>query len=166
MLFMLLMMFTISMLFPWMKHPLSMGMMLILQTMTISLISGMMTNSFWFSYMLFIIILGGALVLFIYMASIASNMKFYFSFKMMLYIIFMMMVSMMIWLMIDSMMINKINMIYTNQFMENEQILSLMKMFNTKTMLLTIMLVIYLLFTMIVITFITNIYEGPMRMKN
>nr|YP_009727915.1 NADH dehydrogenase subunit 6 [Notonecta montandoni]QHZ87290.1 NADH dehydrogenase subunit 6 [Notonecta montandoni] len=159
-------MLTMSLVFPWLKHPLSMGLILILQTMTVSIISGMMINSFWFSYILFIILLGGALVLFIYMASIASNEKFYFSYKMFMFTSTMMMVSIILFLLVDSMLINKIKIESKNIFLENEQMMSLIKLFNTQTTSLTIMLVMYLLITMIAITFIVNIYEGPMRSKN
>nr|YP_009450293.1 NADH dehydrogenase subunit 6 [Notonecta chinensis]AOW68983.1 NADH dehydrogenase subunit 6 [Notonecta chinensis] len=159
-------MLTMSLIFPWLKHPLSMGLILILQTMTVSIISGMMINSFWFSYILFIILLGGALVLFIYMASIASNEKFYFSYKMLMFSMSMMLMSIIMFFLVDSMMINKIKINSKNIFMENEQLMSLIKLFNTQTTSLTIMLVTYLLITMIAITFIVNIYEGPMRSKN
>nr|ACJ69557.1 NADH dehydrogenase subunit 6 [Ochterus marginatus] len=161
----MIMMTTMSIVFPWLKHPLSMGMILILQTISIALITGMMFNSFWFSYLIFIILLGSALVLFIYMASIASNEKMKFSLNMTLSIM-LMTTSMMTM----SLIYNKINYestlsIKAQKFMENEQTMTLIKLFNMKSMSLTIMMITYLLITMIIITHITNIHEGPMRMK-
>nr|YP_010352242.1 NADH dehydrogenase subunit 6 [Reticulitermes dabieshanensis]UOL50336.1 NADH dehydrogenase subunit 6 [Reticulitermes dabieshanensis] len=73
-----------SMMSTQMKHPLAMGMMLLLQTMMTCMISGTMYKSFWFSYILFMIMIGGMLVLFMYMTSLASNEMFYPTSKMMM----------------------------------------------------------------------------------
>nr|AWN56260.1 NADH dehydrogenase subunit 6 [Euschistus heros] len=73
---MLSVMVLLSMMMMWMNHPLSMGLILILQTIMIAMIAGFMAKSFFFSYIITIIMLSGALVLFIYMASVASNEKF------------------------------------------------------------------------------------------
>nr|AIW06338.1 NADH dehydrogenase subunit 6 [Teloganodidae sp. MT-2014] len=66
-------------LFFLMSHPLSMGLVLLLQTVTISILTGLMNFNSWFSYVLFLVFLGGMLILFIYMTSLAPNEKFYFS---------------------------------------------------------------------------------------
>nr|YP_010158040.1 NADH dehydrogenase subunit 6 [Physosmaragdina nigrifrons]QRG29987.1 NADH dehydrogenase subunit 6 [Physosmaragdina nigrifrons] len=79
MLFIMLIMFSIM--FCLMKHPLTLGFTLLIQTILIALISGIMNMNFWFSYIVFLIMIGGMLVLFIYMTSIASNEKFKFSYK-------------------------------------------------------------------------------------
>jgi len=47
--------------------------MLILQTLLVALISGLIIDRFWFSYILVLIFLGGILILFIYVAALASN---------------------------------------------------------------------------------------------
>nr|YP_010515284.1 NADH dehydrogenase subunit 6 [Emerita talpoida]UXL87270.1 NADH dehydrogenase subunit 6 [Emerita talpoida] len=71
----------ISMMFIRMSNPLSAGLTLLLQTIMIALSSGLVMKSFWFSYILFLIFLGGMLVLFIYVASLAPNESFKFSGK-------------------------------------------------------------------------------------
>lgn len=63
------------------NHPLSIGLILILQTLITAILIGYIINSFLFSYIIIIIILRGALVLFIYIARIASNEKFNLSIK-------------------------------------------------------------------------------------
>nr|YP_009472905.1 NADH dehydrogenase subunit 6 [Aphelocheirus jendeki]AST10109.1 NADH dehydrogenase subunit 6 [Aphelocheirus jendeki] len=156
----------LSMIFPFMKHPLSMGLILILQTMTVSMITGIMMNSFWFSYILFIILLGGALVLFIYMASIASNEKFSFSTKMMSTVIIMLTSNIIFIFMKDEIYFNSIWNLSIKSLNENEQLMTLIKLFNSQSMSLTILLVIYLLLTMIAITNVVNTFEGPMRSKS
>nr|WBV74594.1 NADH dehydrogenase subunit 6 [Cordax unidentatus] len=57
-------------------HPLSMGLTLLVQTFVIALISGFATQTFWMSYVLFLVFLGGMLVLFLYVTSLASNELF------------------------------------------------------------------------------------------
>lgn len=59
--------------FIYMTHPLSLGIILILQTLLIAFFSGFLIPSFWYSYILVLVFLGGLLVLFIYVASLASN---------------------------------------------------------------------------------------------
>nr|QZI85974.1 NADH dehydrogenase subunit 6 [Rhynocoris fuscipes] len=166
MLFTLIMMsIMISIIFIVMKHPLSMGLMLILQTISISLITGMMINNFWFSYILLITMLSGALVLFIYMASVASNEKFKSSIKITAFIIMSMTSFMIMSLISEESTLNKYDMMKKIS-LENEQIISLIKMFNLHNMMVTIMVISYLFMTMIVISYIVDVFEGPLRTKN
>nr|AGO28140.1 NADH dehydrogenase subunit 6 [Sphedanolestes impressicollis] len=165
MLFLIMMSITISISFILTKHPLSMGLSLILQTITISIITGLMINNFWFSYILLITMLSGALVLFIYMASVASNEKFKSSIKMMQFMIIMVSSSMMSSYLVEKMILDKqYSMIKIS--IKNEQMLSLIKMFNLHNMTITIMTVSYLFMTMIVISYIVDVFEGPLRTKN
>jgi len=55
------------------KHPIAIGILLLIQTTIVRLIRGTIYKRFWFSYILFIIIIGGILVLFIYITGLASN---------------------------------------------------------------------------------------------
>lgn len=47
----------------------------------------------------------------------------------------------------------------------NENILTLNKLYNFPTNLVTIILIIYLFLTLIAIVKITNVFEGPLRPK-
>nr|YP_002735028.1 NADH dehydrogenase subunit 6 [Macroscytus gibbulus]ABZ02044.1 NADH dehydrogenase subunit 6 [Macroscytus gibbulus] len=156
-LFMILASLSIS--FMWLKHPLSMGCILICQTLVIAILSGMMLGSFLFSYIITIIMLSGALVLFIYMASVASNEKFQTPVKLIsVFLISMITISMM-----------EENLNYLQGSMSDATILpetmSLMKLFNNLSAYITIMMIMYLLLTMIVITNISSVTEGPLRTK-
>jgi len=73
--------FICSSIFSTIKHPLAMGLILLIQTIFICLLRGLLIKSFWFSYILFLIFIGGILVLFIYVTSLASNEIFSFSIK-------------------------------------------------------------------------------------
>lgn len=61
------------------NHPLSIGLNLLIQTILIAIVTGLISLNFWISYLLFLVIVGGMLILFIYITRIASNEKFYFS---------------------------------------------------------------------------------------
>nr|YP_010036172.1 NADH dehydrogenase subunit 6 [Oberea diversipes]QQW46700.1 NADH dehydrogenase subunit 6 [Oberea diversipes] len=155
----------LSMIFVFLTHPLSLGLILLLQTIIITLITGSMSLNYWFSYILFLIMIGGMLILFIYMTSIASNEKFKFSMNLM--IMFSMMITIFsILIFIDFYFFNKpmiTELIYQpNNYHFN---LSLNKFINWPMNLIFLMMIIYLLITLIMIVKITDIKNGPLRQK-
>nr|YP_009560647.1 NADH dehydrogenase subunit 6 [Liriomyza chinensis]AWX34635.1 NADH dehydrogenase subunit 6 [Liriomyza chinensis] len=159
-----------SFIFLQMNHPLAMGLMLLIQTVLMSLLTGLLAKTFWFSYILFLIFLGGMLVLFIYTTSLASNEMFSFSTKLML--------NSMTWFLILSLMILLIDKTYLYSFFENlemsqmnemklltqENTINMHKLYNYPTNTTTILIMNYLLITMIATVKITKIYFGPLRM--
>nr|YP_010826789.1 NADH dehydrogenase subunit 6 [Porotermes planiceps]UYX57306.1 NADH dehydrogenase subunit 6 [Porotermes planiceps]WHM51963.1 NADH dehydrogenase subunit 6 [Porotermes planiceps] len=149
-----------SMMFTQMKHPLAMGLMLLLQTTLMSTISGLLHQSFWYSYILFLIFLGGMLVLFIYVTSLASNEMFSMSTKMLPIMASTMMTLtlMNMWIKNDSEESTKHEMIMNNT---TNNILE--KLYNEPTGKLTIMLALYLFLALIVVAKVTNISKGPLR---
>ena len=62
--------------FPLISHPLSMGLNLLISTVVIAGIIGLCFTNFWMSYTLLLILSGGLLVIFIYVALLASNELF------------------------------------------------------------------------------------------
>nr|YP_009539796.1 NADH dehydrogenase subunit 6 [Suhpalacsa longialata]AYP72734.1 NADH dehydrogenase subunit 6 [Suhpalacsa longialata] len=157
----------LSMNFIMTKHPLAMGLILLMQTIVISLICGMFTYSYWLGYILFLIMLGGMLVLFIYMTSLASNELFSMSVKNLLMSLIIMMTMIMLFMMMDNMLMFTNSMEMTpfnnsnNLYSENETML--IKLYNNPTMNITMMMINYLLLTLIVIVKITNINYGSLR---
>nr|AML25564.1 NADH dehydrogenase subunit 6 [Anobiinae sp. BMNH 1274383] len=150
----------------FMKHPMSMGMTLLFQTIIITMITGIMNQNFWFSYILFLIMVGGMLILFTYMTSIASNEKFKFSNKFMYY-------SLMAFTLITLFLIFNNNDLLINMFMNKESLIStfkfsfmLSKFLNFPFNLLMYMMILYLLITLIIVVKITNIKIGPLRQMN
>nr|YP_010290279.1 NADH dehydrogenase subunit 6 [Holocerina smilax]ULO26111.1 NADH dehydrogenase subunit 6 [Holocerina smilax] len=167
--FILSLMSSFSLIMYFLIHPLSMGLMILLQTLLTCLISGMLIKSYWFSYILFLTFLGGLLVLFIYVSSIASNELFSFNFNMkfLFYLLFM---NLIIFFSINNLKwmnlnINNSEMInFYNMFLFfNENKINLSKLYNMKTSMLTFMLIIYLFITLIAMVKITNIFYGPLR---
>nr|AQP29586.1 NADH dehydrogenase subunit 6 [Odontotermes sp. E TB-2017] len=151
-----------SMTFTQMKHPLAMGMMLLVQTMLVCLMSGMMYKSFWFSYILFMIMVGGMLVLFMYMTSLASNEMFSPSNKMITATAAMIPIMM---YMMPSMTNNK-EMNEHETMMESEITTTTTIMYNQIMGTMTILLVMYMLLTLIVVVNIINVSKGPLRHSN
>nr|QFI35700.1 NADH dehydrogenase subunit 6 [Hydrotaea spinigera] len=167
-LMLLSLLFIFNYIFMNMKHPLAMGLTLLIQTTLISMITGLMTKSFWFSYILFLVFIGGMLVLFIYVTSLASNEMFSFSMKISVISIIMFIMMMFMMYFIDKnllMQYSNLEMSSLNQLnsylMENS--LSLNKLYNYPMNLLTILLMNYLLITLIAVVKITKLHKGPLR---
>nr|YP_010397587.1 NADH dehydrogenase subunit 6 [Potthastia gaedii]UQJ73626.1 NADH dehydrogenase subunit 6 [Potthastia gaedii] len=161
-----------STIFMQMKHPMAMGMMLLVQTFIICLITGNYSKTFWFSYILFLIFLGGMLVLFIYVTSLASNEMFTFSMKIFLlssitlFILFILIIFLDMNMIFNNFSLNNemMNLMNMNSFI-NENSIDLNKLYNFPTNMLTILLINYLFLTLIAVVKITNIFEGPLRPK-
>nr|QGR24004.1 NADH dehydrogenase subunit 6 [Drosophila koepferae] len=164
--------FLTSIIFMNMIHPLAMGLTLLIQTILICLISGLMTKTFWFSYILFLIFLGGMLVLFIYVTSLASNEMFNLSLKLTMICLILLISSILLILFLDK---NYFSFFLINNEMQNisyiysyfpENSLSLNKLYNFPTNFVTTLLMNYLLITLIVIVKITKLFKGPLRLMN
>nr|YP_010981201.1 NADH dehydrogenase subunit 6 [Aplomya metallica]WOE90331.1 NADH dehydrogenase subunit 6 [Aplomya metallica] len=161
-------MFIFNLIFLFMKHPLAMGLTLLIQTTLVSLTTGLISKSFWFSYILFLVFIGGMLVLFIYVTSLASNEMFSLSIKLMMTSLIMMIMFIMILYFIDkNLLMNYKNLEILSIFNLNSYImensLSINKLYNYPTNLLTILLMNYLLITLIAVVKITKLFKGPLR---
>nr|YP_010693032.1 NADH dehydrogenase subunit 6 [Rhagoletis completa]WCB98213.1 NADH dehydrogenase subunit 6 [Rhagoletis completa] len=161
-----------SFIFMQMNHPLAMGLMLLFQTLQICLTTGLMAKSFWFSYILFLIFLGGMLVLFIYVTSLASNEMFSFSMKLTTICLLTFTLLMILSLMMDKSLIsiflenNEMKFMNNTNLFTEENSLNLNKLYNFPTNFVTILLMNYLLITLIVVVKITKLFYGPLRLMN
>nr|WRQ18287.1 NADH dehydrogenase subunit 6 [Onukigallia sp.] len=141
-----------------MKNPMSMGVTLLMQTIMMIILMNKITSSSWFPMITFLMMIGGLMILFMYMSSIASNEKFKMNIKL---------ITLMMLLMIttDEMMIN--TQTTENQSMminDNLEKLSMNKLYS-KTLSISIIMVVFLLLTMIAISKMVKHYEGPLRSK-
>nr|AQP27703.1 NADH dehydrogenase subunit 6 [Microcerotermes crassus] len=150
---------TTSLMFTQMKHPLAMGLMLLIQTTMVCLISGTMYKSFWFSYILFMIMIGGMLVLFMYMTSLASNEMFSPSNKMLMATL----LTLPALLYMMPTVTNNKEMCPHDMMAENETLTTTTVMYNQTMGTMTTLLVLYMLLTLIVVVNIINVYKGPLR---
>nr|YP_010464259.1 NADH dehydrogenase subunit 6 [Cteniopinus hypocrita]UUL71636.1 NADH dehydrogenase subunit 6 [Cteniopinus hypocrita] len=154
---------TITMMFLIMKHPLSMGLMLLMQTIIVSLLSGNMTQNFWFSYILFIIMIGGMLILFMYMTSIASNEKFKMNIKIMMNLI----ITLPTMTIITILLTNKMKMNELNEsWKTNEFMTMLTKFINLPMMMMMMFMMTYLFLALIATVKITKFKQGSIRQMN
>nr|AEW48912.1 NADH dehydrogenase subunit 6 [Locusta migratoria] len=151
-----------------MNHPMSIMMTIIIQTLFISMMTGTMMESFWLSYILLLTFLGGMMVLFIYITSIASNEMFKIKINSIIIIVYMMIILSTLMYNVDKMISTEMiknseimNLNYSINFKEMST--SLVKLYNKPTVIITIMMMIYLFITLLAVVKITNINQGPMR---
>nr|YP_010586560.1 NADH dehydrogenase subunit 6 [Rhyacophila quadrifida]UZZ44374.1 NADH dehydrogenase subunit 6 [Rhyacophila quadrifida] len=164
-------MYMLSIMLIFMNNPLSMGILVMIQTLMISLIFFLSNYSSWFAYILFLTFLGGLLILFIYTTSFSSNEKFNFNFNEI--ILFFMFNAIWIILMMilpskfphlikyfSNLEMNKMNMI--NLFFNNENLTNNSQLYNSK-FILTLMMIMFLLISMTIINKISNPFMGTFR---
>nr|YP_006576001.1 NADH dehydrogenase subunit 6 [Tropisternus sp. BYU-CO166]ACZ58515.1 NADH dehydrogenase subunit 6 [Tropisternus sp. BYU-CO166] len=156
---------TLSISITMVNHPLSMGLILLMQVICVSLTTSLMSSNFWFSYVLFLIMIGGMLVLFAYMTSIASNEKFNYSNKLII-----MLAMIMIPTIIATMIGDWTIMDYQNfnlEKIDNFQFdLTLTKMMNFPQNMLLLAMILYLFIALIAVVKISNVKFGPLRQTN
>nr|ULO25752.1 NADH dehydrogenase subunit 6 [Hyalessa maculaticollis] len=154
-----LMLVLMSINFMFMKHPLSMGFILLLSTMFASLTCSLNMNSYFMSYILYMIFIGGMMILFMYMSSIASNEKFYFSMKLMLMNLILMLITMMI----EFDKFNNQNMMLSINWYNEYCNYLMYKLYMMPSGIITLMMIIYLLFALIVVSNIIKMKSIPLR---
>nr|YP_009228466.1 NADH dehydrogenase subunit 6 [Gonista bicolor]ALF99727.1 NADH dehydrogenase subunit 6 [Gonista bicolor] len=153
------------------NHPMSMMMFIIMQTFLVGLMTGMMMESFWLSYILLLTFLGGMMVLFIYITSIASNEMFKPKSMMLIINIILLMIILIILIIIDKMMFldlikNSETSNVNNNINYHEMTMSLDKLYNLPMSFTTMMMMIYLFLALVATVKITNINKGPIRKMN
>nr|YP_010164370.1 NADH dehydrogenase subunit 6 [Scyra compressipes]QRM82008.1 NADH dehydrogenase subunit 6 [Scyra compressipes] len=158
--------FILSLLFTLLEHPLALGLTLLTQTVLISLNLGLATYSFWFSYILFLIFLGGMLVLFIYVASLASNEMFKFSLVFFFTSFFLLMFFSLLLFFSDNIFFSFLNLISSSIETKIFSTFIISWIYSTSLMKVTSFVIFYLLFTLIVVVKITNMFKGPLRVSN
>nr|ATG83198.1 NADH dehydrogenase subunit 6 [Olidiana sp. 15062716] len=141
---------------PLMMNPMQMSLMLLIQTMLTTMFINMILPSSWFGLITFIMMIGGLLILFNYMSSIASNEKV----KLKINMTFTFMVMLMP---LDEMFLSQVN--FMEKSMISIETMSLSKMFNTKTLYISMFMILYLLLAMIMVSKMIKTYKGPLRSK-
>nr|YP_010758055.1 NADH dehydrogenase subunit 6 [Gunungiella acanthoclada]WEU80060.1 NADH dehydrogenase subunit 6 [Gunungiella acanthoclada] len=158
-----------NMIFMFLNHPMSMGISVLIQMTIMSLMMNMFFNINWFSYILFLLFIGGMLILFMYMCSITSNNILLMSPKLVTYFMFTSLMTFMWMFFIMKMNFswthsNKMNSIFMKKYIMDSHIPSmLMKLFNDYSYIITLMMMMYLLILMILVNSITNYKQGALR---
>nr|YP_010561863.1 NADH dehydrogenase subunit 6 [Chionoecetes bairdi]UYX57824.1 NADH dehydrogenase subunit 6 [Chionoecetes bairdi] len=157
----------LALLFTRLTHPLSLGLTLLIQTVSISLNTGLSLYSFWFSYILFMIFLGGMLVLFIYVASLASNETFSFSFFYMITSLLILLLIFLVCLFMDPILMVDFSSLPTSSIdVKLSTPLITSWIYSNSNMMFTLFIILYLLLTLVVVVKITNLFKGPLRLMN
>jgi len=161
---------TLTIVFLQLSHPLSIMLILLIQTFLICLITGSINENFWFSYIIFLVFLGGILVIFIYITSLASNEIFNFYIKIAIITITIFIFTLIIYNFLNlDLFINfnnneTVNNLYNISTKETSK--SIYKLYNFTTNIITIILINYLFLTLIVRVKITCFDYGPLRNLN
>lgn len=138
-----------------------------MQTLVICAITALINYYVWFSYILFLIFLGGMLVLFIYITSLASNEMFQFSFKISLLFLGTLALALLLILVIDPLLLDfKIAASDMQTYIRssyNNQMVLIRNIYSSNTMTTTLFIILYLLLTLIVVVKITYTFLGPLR---
>lgn len=119
---------------------------------------------------MFLIFIGGILILFIYISSLSSNEKISFSFGIFIKN-FSLFCLIPVTLIFDNFFLPKTkntDLSKLNEFiiLINENHINISKLYETPNNWITIILILYLLLTLIIVVKITNSFIGPLRQKN
>nr|YP_009764374.1 NADH dehydrogenase subunit 6 [Synalpheus microneptunus]QIS92012.1 NADH dehydrogenase subunit 6 [Synalpheus microneptunus] len=159
---------TMSIMFMFLKHPLTLGLSLILQTLLICLVSSLSTSFSWFSYILFMIFLGATLVLFIYIASLAPNEIISLSNKMITLVITPLMIIPLLMASDKELLAPKTSMELSSIVDTQAQgspLTELSMIYNPPISNITMFIIIYLLMTLLIVVKLTSTFYGPLRLS-
>nr|AXI98607.1 NADH dehydrogenase subunit 6 [Pseudoniphargus longipes] len=152
----------LSMMFLLESSPLFLSLIIITQIITLALIISLFTMSSWFSFMLMMIYLSGMMIVFIYVSSMASNELFYINTRMLPLFLIMSIVFTFLFFNSDMQMpSNSLNFLDLN--LTQISTLKTMKMYSKSLFMMTILLIIYLLFAMIMVVKNSSFSSGPLR---
>nr|NP_150626.1 NADH dehydrogenase subunit 6 [Pagurus longicarpus]AAF63430.1 NADH dehydrogenase subunit 6 [Pagurus longicarpus] len=162
----IIIMFSIS--FMRVSHPLSTGLVLLIQTTLLAVASGTLNKTFWFSYILFLIFLGGMLVLFIYVASLASNEQFSFDLNFFFFSsIIVLLITFILMIMDPIILANKTSMMTSsllNNYKFNSSSLFSSPIYNTPSAFFTFFIISYLLLALLIMVKIMKSSSSPLRL--
>nr|YP_010710168.1 NADH dehydrogenase subunit 6 [Lipaphis pseudobrassicae]WCS41468.1 NADH dehydrogenase subunit 6 [Lipaphis pseudobrassicae] len=144
-----------------MKSPISSNLIILLQTMTLTMMINLINKTSWISFMIFILYIGGLMIIFLYISSIAFNeLNINKNFKNIL-LKLILITLMLIYL---KMSLNLDNMMYENKFMFEDNYYFL-NMFMLPNNLMIYMIMFILFFMLILIIWMLKINKGPIRQK-
>nr|YP_010596832.1 NADH dehydrogenase subunit 6 [Cacopsylla burckhardti]UFP91888.1 NADH dehydrogenase subunit 6 [Cacopsylla burckhardti]WAK85091.1 NADH dehydrogenase subunit 6 [Cacopsylla burckhardti] len=141
------------------SHPISFGIILLLQTMLISICSRILTQSSWIPLTLFLVMIGGLMILFLYITSVCSNKKITFMKPNLFQIAFI--------IILINFMENFLNIPLTNESLNMKDLFNMefTKLFLPLNIFSSNFMFLYLLIMLIIMIEIMSLNKGPMRKK-
>lgn len=137
------------------SHPIALIVAILLQTLFCCLALASLNTTSWFSFILFLIFLGGLMVLFIYISSLASNEKFTVRLQKAPSVLAICAAATALFLWGANEQLASLS--YTNE------VKLLTNMYSSNILAPTLITILYLLLTLVVVVRITSKYEGPLR---
>nr|YP_010719168.1 NADH dehydrogenase subunit 6 [Sirex nitobei]WDR47218.1 NADH dehydrogenase subunit 6 [Sirex nitobei] len=154
-------------------HPLNLIFIVILYTISISLISNILMNSTWYSYIIFLTIISGMMILFMYFISIKSSnnlqLKKYFIQNFIYKMLFIMMLYLYLWMFYDQLtffiQMNSSEILNTFQISSfiNINSMNSLFMFMSFSFKMTLILICYLMLIMFISTKLSLLTKGSLR---
>nr|QHW07570.1 NADH dehydrogenase subunit 6 [Apoderus jekelii] len=154
----------ISMLFLMINHPLSFSLLTLSLAIMVALLTSIIGITSWFSYIVFLVMIGAMLILFLYMTSIAPNEKFKMSFKIFIPPLMLIMIPF-IWKFYDPMSFS-LNMSFLQYLSEYTPEVGVNELFNLPKNKFLVVMILYLLLCLIAVVKITSSNQGPFRQKS
>nr|YP_073306.1 NADH dehydrogenase subunit 6 [Schizaphis graminum]AAS00824.1 NADH dehydrogenase subunit 6 [Schizaphis graminum] len=142
-----------------MKSPISSNLIILIQTIAMTLMINMINKTAWISFMVFILYIGGLMIIFLYISSIAFNeLNINKNYKIMIYKI--MIISILIYYL--KLYFNLENFNYENKFIFEDNF-NLLNMFMLPNNLMIYLIILILFFMLILIIWMLKINKGPIR---
>ena len=149
--------------FPFISHPLLIGLIVLLLTILISRSVGLITSNLWISYILVLVLLGGLLVIFIYVSLLVSNELFLKKSYFPLIFLFVYLLSLTL-LLFNSHERERSSRNFTILETENNLGIEwLINFYSSYSSFLTVFLVLYLLLTLIAVVSVTKNDSSSLR---
>nr|UZZ43916.1 NADH dehydrogenase subunit 6 [Ecnomus sp. XG-2021] len=148
-----------------MNHPMSISLMLMIQILLSCYLMNMILQMTWFSYILFIIIIGGLMILFIYMCSMSSNKIFNLNLNYLL-LTTLTLINIYNWKNLYWIKLNFKSIQFINYSFIKSEPMNLSKFIFPQSMLLMLMMIIILLLMMIIVNKMNSMNNSPFRQFN
>lgn len=152
------------------NNPLSKGFFLLIQTFILIFFINKLLNIYWISYLFYLIIIGGLIILLIYICSISSNELIISNWILIFILIFIINTFNFLFFPINYL-INYINSYFTwssniNLISINYSFILYNKLINFNYSVITIILITYLFLCLLVISTLINFFSSPFRSNN
>jgi len=149
-----------SLITPNLIHPISLGIILFIQTIITCSITRLLLSSCWISSTIFLVIIGGLIILFIYITSICSNKKFLFKKLNLTQIVILIFITLIIFIYQ-----HPISITIETFNLKDLPNLEFLKLFLPINILSSNFMFIYILIILIIIISILPLTKGPLRKK-
>nr|YP_009675766.1 NADH dehydrogenase subunit 6 [Aphis citricidus]QDD68881.1 NADH dehydrogenase subunit 6 [Aphis citricidus] len=144
-----------------MKSPISSNLIILMQTMILTLMINMINKTAWISFLIFILYIGGLMIIFLYISSIAFNE---FNINKNYKNILLKLILLTMFIFYFKLNFNMENFYYENKFIFEDNF-NLINMFMMPNNLMIYLIIFILFFMLILIIWMLKINKGPIRQK-